>query len=78
MFYQDKHLKNKFISFPELLLVDATYKLNNLRMPVFVQLIVGGNGESEIVSIYVAVNEEAETISALVRIFQNHSFLGED
>ena len=66
-------MKNKFISFPELLLVDATYKLNNLRMPVFVQLIVDGNGESEIVSIYVAVIEEAETISALVRIFQNHN-----
>uniref|UniRef100_A0A1X7US73 ZSWIM1/3 RNaseH-like domain-containing protein n=1 Tax=Amphimedon queenslandica TaxID=400682 RepID=A0A1X7US73_AMPQE len=32
MFYQDQHMKNKFFSFPELLLVDATYKLNNLRI----------------------------------------------
>ena len=36
----------------------ATYKLNNMRLPVFVQLVVDGNGESEIVSIYVATNEE--------------------
>ena len=29
--------------YPELLLVDTTYKLNNLRIPVIIQLIVDGN-----------------------------------
>ncbi|CAB3998648.1 Hypothetical predicted protein [Paramuricea clavata] len=45
-------------------MVDATYKLNNLRMPVFLQLIVDGNGESEIVFVVVRqVNTEKMSIS---------------
>ena len=34
LFYQDAHMQNIYAHFPEILLVDATYKLLDLRMPV--------------------------------------------
>lgn len=66
-------MKKKFEDFPEMIMVDATYKLNDLRMPVFLQLVVDGNGESEIVSVYVVVSEDADTMFALVELFKKHN-----
>ena len=34
LFFQDGLMKSTFAAFPELLLVDATYKFNDLRMPL--------------------------------------------
>ena len=50
-------MRKTFASFPELLFLDATYKHNDLRMPVYVMLVEDGNGESEIVCIWI-VNQE--------------------
>ena len=47
-------MKSAFEAFPEVLLVDATYKLLDLRMPVYLLLIIDGNGQSEIVGIFLA------------------------
>jgi len=66
-------MKQKFDSFPELLLVDATYKLNDLTMPVFLQLVIDGNGESEIVTVFVVASEDGLTISSLIVIFKHHN-----
>ena len=44
LFYQDEKMKTIFAMFPELLLVDATYKLLNLKMPVYVLLAVDSHG----------------------------------
>ncbi|KAK7884555.1 hypothetical protein WMY93_027678 [Mugilogobius chulae] len=60
IYYQDEIMHQKFTSFPELLLVDATYKLNDLHMPVYLQLVVDGNGESEIVAVFVVDNLHGE------------------
>ena len=73
IYYQDSTMKQKFDSFPELLLVDATYKLNDLRMPVFLQLVIDGNGESEIVAVFVVASEDGETMASLVTIFKQHN-----
>lgn len=66
-------MKKKFDQFPELVLVDATYKLNDMRMPVFLQLVIDGNGESEIVAVFVVVSEDGETLTALLEVFQKHN-----
>jgi len=39
----------------ELLLLDATYKLTNVHMPVYVLLCVSANGESEVVGIFLTM-----------------------
>ena len=43
--------------FPELILVDATYKLLDLRMPVYLVLCIDGNGLSEIVAMFILAEE---------------------
>ena len=69
IYYQDRTIQETFRMYPELLLVDATNKLNDLRMPVFIQLVVDGNGESEIVAVFVVVSEDGPTIGSLVNIY---------
>ena len=49
LFYQDEKMKTTYGQFPKLLMVDATYKLLDLKMPVFALLVVDGHGLSEIV-----------------------------
>jgi len=45
IYYQTDTTKNIFDAYPELLMVDATYKLTDQQMPVFLQPIQDGNGE---------------------------------
>ena len=40
LFYKDSYMTNVYSKFPELLLVDATYKLLDLRQPVYLLLTV--------------------------------------
>eukprot|EP00794_Sanderia_malayensis_P013300 gene13300-14673_t len=48
IYFQTKEMKSTFAAYPELVLVDATYKLNDLGMTLYLLMVVDGNGESEI------------------------------
>ncbi|CAB3983003.1 zinc finger SWIM domain-containing 3-like [Paramuricea clavata] len=73
LFYQDEEMRWIFDAFPEILLIDATYKLNNLRLPLYVMLAVDGNGESEIVGLMLLADEQADTIRKMIRLFKKHN-----
>ena len=60
IYFQTPEMKNIFASYPELLLIDATYKLNDLHMPLYVLMVVDGNGESEIVCLWLTQFEDKE------------------
>ena len=66
-------MRMNFECFPEVLLVDATYKLTNLRMPVYLLLTIDGNGQSEIVALCVTNLETQEGIGAMVQTFKHHN-----
>ena len=70
LLYMDSYMKNMYSKFPELLLVDATHKLLQLRMPVYLLLCVDGNGLSEIVCLFYVVEETKELIEAAVNAFK--------
>ena len=70
LFYQDAYMQNMFNQFPELLLVDATYKLLELRMPIYLLMCVDGDGLSEIVAMFILAEETKEVIQASVEIFK--------
>jgi zinc finger SWIM domain-containing protein 3 len=70
IFYQDQFMKQVFDDFPELFLIDATYKLNNLRMPLYVMMVVDGNGESEIVGTFLAADETESTVRMMIQVFK--------
>lgn len=73
IFYQDEEMKRMYNYFPELLFVDATYKLNDLRMPLYVFLVEDGNGESEIIAVWMIVTEDAASVGQMADIFQKHN-----
>lgn len=61
------HLYDKY---PEVGLFDATYQLNNHNFALFIQLCIDGNGETDIVSLYICRNESREGIGAMLKIFK--------
>lgn len=66
IFIQDREMQQ---AYPEILFIDATYKLLELRFPVYV-LVEDGNGQSEIT----AISEETEqSISCMVEAFKKHN-----
>ena len=67
--YQVEYMKNIYM-FPEILLVDATYKLLDLCIPVYLLLAVDGNGLSEIVALFILTEETEETIQTVLNVFK--------
>ena len=47
IFYQNQYMKKIYERYPEILLVDATYKLLGLRLPVYLLLVIDGDGLTE-------------------------------
>ena len=52
IYFQDAYMIENYKRFPEMLFIDTTHKLNELRMPLYVLLVEDGNGDSQIVSLY--------------------------
>ena len=46
IYFQTGEMKSMLMSYPEVLFIDATYKLNDLRMPLYILMSIDGNGES--------------------------------
>lgn len=69
--FQDRIMKSVFGLYPEVILVDATYKLINLRMPLYLMMCIDGNGQGEIVLMYLTTTETEEAITKMVRAFKN-------
>ncbi len=44
LFFQDKQMLEAFRAYPELVCLDATYKLLDLRLPIYLLLVEDSNG----------------------------------
>ena len=73
IYYQDKAMKDAYDSFPEMIFIDATYKVNELKMPLYVMLGEDGNGESEVFATFLVSNEEKPTIEKMIQIFKSQN-----
>ncbi|XP_057305020.1 uncharacterized protein LOC130641982 [Hydractinia symbiolongicarpus] len=71
--YQDMEMRKAFSAYPDLLMLDATYKLNDLRMPVYLLICVDADGESEIVGVWIVMNKEKSTIVRMSECFKKHN-----
>lgn len=74
LFFQDKQMTDTFNAYPELLCVDATYKLLNLKLPVYLMLCEDSNGQSEIFAVCLLVSEDRDGMKWMFETFkaQNH------
>lgn len=73
LLFQDGLMKTTYAAYPEVLMVDATYKLIELRMPVYLMLVVDSNGQSEIVGVFLTALETEEANSKMLQAFKAHN-----
>ena len=76
IYYQDEHMQDVYSKYPEILFIDVTHKLNDLRMPLYVLLVEDGNGESVIVAVSLVLHEDACSIRKIadLEIVQKMSY----
>ncbi|XP_039300754.1 uncharacterized protein LOC120356037 [Nilaparvata lugens] len=73
LFYQDIEMQRTYSTYPEILFVDAIYKVSNLRIPLYILIVEDGNGNSEIVALMLLASEDALTIDKMVEVFKKHN-----
>lgn len=66
-------MQSIFHAFPEILLFDGTYSLNNRRMPLVILLAIDGNGESQVVGLFLVVTENLEIFTTMFQQFKQEN-----
>ena len=69
LFFQDRIMKEVFQAYPELIFVDATYRLLNLGFPTFLILSEDSNGQSEVSAVCLLVSEDGDSIKWMFDTF---------
>ena len=70
IFFQDEDMKQVFASYPELVCIDATYKLLELRCPLYIMLVEDGNGQSEVAAAFLLMEETEASLSTMMDTFK--------
>ena len=65
-------MKKIYERYPEILLVGATYKLLELRLPgyLYLLLVIDGDGLSKIAVLFILADELKSTVENIVKVFQ--------
>ena len=66
-------MKAAFHAYPELVCIDATYKLLDLGLPTYLMLVEDSNGQSEIVAVCLLVTEDANSMTWMVDTFKKYN-----
>lgn len=73
VYFQDERMKKYYNAYPELLVIDATYGSKNRKMPLFALKIFDGNGESQIVCLFITRTPNYGTMMKLCHKFKNEN-----
>ena len=73
LYVQDRKMKQTFAAFPEILFLDATYKLLELQFPVYVFACEDSNGATHIIGLGALYTEDLPSVKWLVETFQKHN-----
>lgn len=73
IYFQDQRMVNAFDKYPEVFFFDATNNLNSRKMPLFIQSCVDGNGDTEIVNLFICKGESRESIGSMIDIFREYN-----
>ena len=73
VFIQDAEMKSIFSQFPEVVLVDSTYKTNNLNMALYALLAVDGHGESHLICAFFVVDEDKQSLEDMLFRFKERN-----
>ena len=65
-------MKSVFAAYPELICLDATYKLTDLRFPLFIFLVEDGLGLSEICGAALLANEDESSLRWMLKCLRSN------
>lgn len=66
IFIQTTTMKTMASNFPEVLLMDNTYRINNRKMPLSTIMVIDGNGRGQIAGQAIIANERKETLDYFI------------
>jgi hypothetical protein len=72
-FFQKEGWRRWYERYPEIILIDSTYRVNNLRMPLYIVLCVDGNGQSQMVALWIVKSEDRQTILKMFDILKQQN-----
>ena len=70
IFLQDATMRSNFRKFPEVLLSDSTYRINDRNMPLYVLIVIDVNGNTHPVCLFFVTRENENSIRQMVDIFK--------
>lgn len=69
LFIQTPHMQQAYKSFPEVVFLDATYRTNKLKMPLFVFVVQDGCGESQVIAYAFVASEQCHHVTEMLNLF---------
>lgn len=73
IYFQDGAMRTQFENYPEIMLVDATYNISKENMALQTIIALDGNGESQIVALFLVNSENIRTMTGLLEIFREEN-----
>ena len=64
VFYQTAFMRRMFDAYPETVIFDATYKVNNRNTSLFLPLVIDSAGYSQVAAVILTIDERSETLRA--------------
>ena len=72
-YVQDADMRHTFAAYPEILFVDATYKLLELLFPVYIFACEDSNGSTEIAGMGLLMTEDAVSVRWMMETFKERN-----
>lgn len=69
MFFQTENMRTWFSNYPEVVFIDATYKLNDRNMPLLFMCVMDGDGRTQIACLAVIKSENIQSLSKILKTF---------
>ena len=73
IYIQTTAMKKSMAKFPEVLILDSTYRCNNRKMPLSSIMAMDGNGKGQIVAHALLKNERQETLRSFLNTFKTEN-----
>ena len=73
IFIQDSKMRSDYDKFPEVLLADGTYKVNDIHMPLYSFVVIDGNMDTQTACFFLLVKEDESSLRDIITVFKKHN-----
>ena len=73
LYYESSHMSKLFSKFPEILLIDGTYNINKVGMPLTCLMVEDGFGHGRVVFYAVTAHEDTAHLQTIVQSFKEQN-----